>query len=625
MTEFDPELFTRLREPWRLREHALVDLKSQIPKISDPEVLAEYIRDMIAFANVARRRGQCAYILYGVDDNGNILLNGIKGQSTRPELPADWDDEDTGKFERQQNNIIARDLHSQIKKYVQPDMEFDYVPGRVGGILVSYIVIHPSHYTSPFEIKAELKDRKQGGVLLRKGDCWIRKGESKHSVRPEEKKGLYSYREVPYIPETKWGQHLANIARESEDQDWEREIYIPLSCETQGELFRLDLRIEEFLSNQVERVLLLIGRPGTGKTTFLKLLIQRVASETQQSLETSMLEQPPGWIPVFFDLNSYTPRDENNFIRDLSLELDCHSLLRLSTSNSPERIFNDSSLRFLMVLDSFDEDEDIGSGSRKSMVLRDMLRSYTHLKVIIASRPTAVPEAWLRQYAVASILPPSDLDVFSYLSSRLQKPDTLFNFLSDDQDLLRLTRTPLMLEIAADYWEPLDKEEVIKDESIEAKRGLFLHFLFSRLFEHEKRKRLPRDRDLRVIMQRESVSDLALWMDGRHKTVGFDQARRFVGETWLELQNLGVLELEEDKLRFHNDLAQAYFAALALDRFLRTHHFGQIRALSKLNRNHSFWHRCLGILEDLTSADIELLTWISSLISTPTVSRRKET
>jgi hypothetical protein len=456
-------------------------------------------------------------------------------------------------------------------------------------------------------------------VLLRRKQCWIREGESKREIIGEEKQFLYNWREVPYIERNLWVHHLDNLARdfEAKDVDWEQEVYIPLTGRENSSSFPLEERIEQFLDAPItwESVLLLTGKPGAGKTNFLYRLVHRLADDARQSAELSRSEQPEVWIPVFFDLNRYVPVNVNVFIRDLALSLDRYSLFGLNAVSSPERIFTDRNLHFLVCLDAFDEDEEVRVTGDKARIVRAFLQAFPNLKVIIASRPHVLPPRWLRQYAHVSIMPLTDEDILAYLSTVVKQPYRLFDFLSGDEDLLMLTRTPLMLRIAVEYWLPLDEEATEESESApQPTKGAFVHHLFSRLFEHEQGKRLTRDRELRAIAQRESLSELALWMDGRYRTTTLERARQFLGDAMLELQNLGVIEIQEDKLGFCNELVHAYFAALALSRLIETRRCGQLLAALKLNRNYSFWSKCFEILRDLTSANIQLLTRLLAII-----------
>lgn len=92
MDEFDPRRFENLRQAWQFREGPLRDLKAELPVIAGPgrnlKSLRDFIKDMIALANTARRRDEPAYIFYGVKDDSEIV--GIRGQCIQSPLPEDW-------------------------------------------------------------------------------------------------------------------------------------------------------------------------------------------------------------------------------------------------------------------------------------------------------------------------------------------------------------------------------------------------------------------------------------------------------------------------------------------------------------------------------------------------------
>ncbi|MGQ9555973.1 MAG: RNA-binding domain-containing protein, partial [Anaerolineae bacterium] len=592
MEEFDPDLFLMLGDRWRMREGSLRDLKQEIPcVISNVDQLAEFVRDMIAFANTSRRRGKPAYMLYGVDNDGRLLPEGIKGQCTRDPKPPDWDDEDLDQLEHQQNEVIGRDLHTQVKQYIEPEVEFEYLYGQVEARLVSYIKVIPSPSPDPFRARKKLLDRKRMQVLLRPGECWKREGESKEPVGPHEQQFLYRWQEVPYISEERWARHLRHAAS-MEDVDWGRELYMPLTCEEAGNRFLLRERVKEFLAAPEEHLLIVEGRPGSGKTTFLQRLRHDLAGDALQSLEVSRGGEPKEIIPVIVDLNGYAANPQVPFKRKVVWCLDSGGHFGLNTVSEPERILSDRSLRFLVCLDALDEmrverwEDSVGA-------IQDFFDEFPNVKVIVTTRPGAAPR-WRRHCHKLVISPLTDELARGYLSAYLDEPDTIYRFLSSDDELFALMRIPLMLRATVDYVrEPAGGAEVEKDS---LPIGHFLNHLFESVFEHEKEKNSSLGGDIRVDQQLKSLSDLALYLDGRTTRTTLCKAREFVGEDLLRVRNMGVLQIQQREVAFFNELVQTYFAALGLKHTVEENGRGMLKALKLISRHYSFWSRCLNIL-----------------------------
>jgi len=611
MNQFDPELFSRLRNPWRLRETALVDLKERIyPMRGNGNALAEFIRDMIAFANTARRRGQPAYILFGVDDDGNILPQGIRGQCTRVTLPPDWDDDDPARFEQQQNQI-SRHLHNVAERHVRPGINFDYVPGRIDDTLVSYLIIRPEPIPQPFEVRRKVVDRQTGNVLLTKGQCWKREGESKYEVPESDKIFLYRWTDVPYVSKTQWVGHLSILTGAFTD---ELSTYLDLSTQGPAEGISLDQRVDYFLASDSEQVLLLTGRPGTGKTRYLHRLVRTLAEVALQNLEATSIEQPQTLIPVYVSLSGYAAEVTRPFKQKVVLCLDNHGILKFNETAQPERILADRNLRFVICLDAFDEMEPRGTNVKP---ISGFLEEFPNLKIVVTSRPKALPPPWLNRYSAISIAPLSENDVYDYLAAHLEWPDRAYEFIRQNAELYEVMCVPLMLKHVTEYWQEFEQQTVGnlerpagEEEGEERTDGILspsignlTDQLFRRLLERERdEKDQTQARELEAVRQMESLSALALWMDGRYNAANVKEVRRHLRlKDITRLQNLGIIRTTEDGFCFYNQLVQAYFAALSLRHALRRGRTTWV--VNRITANRSFWQDCLNILRDLMSID----------------------
>ncbi len=604
MDEFDPRLFENLQQAWRFREGPLRDLKAELPIITGRgrylESLRDFIKDMIAFANTTRRRDEPAYILYGVKNDGEIM--GIRGQCTQSPLPEDWDDDDPEKFDHQQNETIGRQLHQAVEHYVRGGIEFDYLAGQLeNGLLVGYIQIRPGYTSRPFEVKQELTERTTGRKLLCRGDCWKREGESNVKVPENEKEFLYNCREYPYIPRQQWLNYLEQLAREMQpDED---EIYFPLmTIENEGNL--LDEEVEKFLTSQEQQVLLIEGRPGIGKTTFVRRLVATLARQTSISLKTD--EQPQGYVPVVFNLKGFT--DEP---LDKQIALGCFSIFQLKARKTPERILLDRNIQFLICLDGFDE---MDIQERNSRAIDRTLKESkgSNLKVIITSRPEALPPQWQRDYGVLHIAPFSEDQVFDYMNGKLENSEGIYEFLYSETELFELIRIPLLLKKTVDIFKPDGStfEELEEDDFFPEANdplagvtvGDFIYKIFEGLLDHEEEKVLSYDRWQKRMVWYLSLGQLAFWIDGRpNKSASLRKGQEFLGTELQAVLNLGILQRDRrNSLRFSNLLALAFFAALEIDRILKEEDDGLTKILKKISGDPEFWHRCLNLLSDLS-------------------------
>ena len=269
--------------------------------------------------------------------------------------------------------------------------------------MVSYIKISPSPVPEPFRVRRELEDRTVHKVLLRRGQCWKREGESKVEIPPQEQQFLYNWREVPYVGRKRWLRHLEDVALGYEDVDWERELYIPLMCEESGNYLLLKDRVHEFLAAERGQVLVIKGRPGAGKSTFLRRLTRNLAEIAWQNLSVSSREQTEEFVPVFVDLNGYISDQQVPFKRRVAFDLDQFAYFRLNTILEPERMLTDRNLEFLVCLDALDEMQ-VRGWEDSVEAIQSFLAEFSNLKVIIATRPEAAPR-WRRRCATLTISP----------------------------------------------------------------------------------------------------------------------------------------------------------------------------------------------------------------------------
>jgi hypothetical protein len=389
MPDFNFKLFT---QPDQYEETLLRDRKALVEYWRDDK-RAELVRDVIALANTARMLGEPAYLILGVQDRADGTPYDICGIGEMFERQIQQ-----GKTQEQAYETIRHEMADIIQRYIRPPLSPDIKFDRFNEKVIGYILIRPLT-TRPFQVFREF--RSGGETYLRPEQCWLRFGESKHDVRVEElapdtDKLRYCYAEVPYVLPSIWQRYFEQVQRdmlklttdapeESAYQELRNDKGVPISN-----------IVDDFLTKNDDRWLILQGAAGCGKSLFLQRLVNSLAQNGEQEMrDAQRLEQfipPGGFIPIYYRLRELTAKartDSAHFTKilcDLLAPLwqDSHNGRRPS---QPERLFENPRLRWLIVLDGLDE---IGAHERRReflKVLKEFMQTYPRLHVILSTRP----------------------------------------------------------------------------------------------------------------------------------------------------------------------------------------------------------------------------------------------
>jgi hypothetical protein len=220
--EFRSELFT---EPSEYEETPLRDRKQKLYDLRHHREKAEFLRDVIALANTARMWGKPAYLLFGLDDNGNIhdITDDLKPYVSH--LP-NRDEEVVIAMEK-----VRHAIKDAISYYIDPLLTlWDLEWGRINDSLVAYLRLEPELTLEDFKVA---KDLQSGGEsLLRKGEKWIRMGESKRKIERQVLSRTSNYLDVPFIRPSMWLSYFEKLRSDPEiDKAARKRSYIELgSC-----------------------------------------------------------------------------------------------------------------------------------------------------------------------------------------------------------------------------------------------------------------------------------------------------------------------------------------------------------------------------------------------------------
>ena len=396
MDNFRDELF---EDPVEYEEVPLRDRKADFPNLQRrgggqerQEKKAEFIRDVIALANTARLWGEPAHLLFGIDDSGKVV--GIRDH-LRVYCTSD-------KLEPHQVKEEARkQVQSLINEYIKPIIaQSDIKFGQKHGHLVAYLILAPLPTPDPFQVAKPFGK----GIRkpLKEAERWIRIGESKDKIAPREispteEPYCYAYAQVPYLLPFHWERYFSAILNDRDVQDTHVISNYLEPATIDGEC--LVSVVQSFLDSDEQRLLLIRGAAGSGKTTFLARLVYKYASDGQESIEGIRKREefmpPPDWIPVLVGLRH---RDKNiktveEFTAYLMTVIGAKGKFWEERPKRPEKLLELNEVQWLLCLDGFDELEESGQKKFFAMI-SEFVRRYPRIKVLLTSRPDTIQVDW---------------------------------------------------------------------------------------------------------------------------------------------------------------------------------------------------------------------------------------
>jgi hypothetical protein len=443
--EFRSELFT---EPSEYEETPLRDRKQKLYDLRHHREKAEFLRDVIALANTARMWGKPAYLLFGLDDNGNIhdITDDLKPYVSH--LPSS-DEEVVIAMEK-----VRHAIKDAISYYIDPllilwNLEW----GRINDSLVAYLRLEPEPTLEAFKVA---KDLQSGGEsLLREGEKWIRMGESKRKIEQQVLSRTSNYLDVPFIRPSMWLSYFEKLRSDPEiDKAARKRSYIELYT-TEGE--SLKAIVEEFLRND-EAILVIEGSPGSGKSTFLRRIVAEWADagiEAMQGIRRrEEFKPPPGWIPVYFQLR-YTRIEKGvNLAKEILREANSIGHFWEQEPSAPEKLLEDPALHWLICFDGLDELWEKSKVNNFLKALKALRRRYPRLKILLSTRPVfSIPD--ISNMRVVEIAPLSEGQIKQYLQTFINESNEPIyqqleiGFSNPEADLYPLKdicSTPLYLE-----------------------------------------------------------------------------------------------------------------------------------------------------------------------------------
>ncbi|GEM_PF-1469416 len=437
--------------PEEYEETPLRDRKAQLPNLvrgpGVPKKRAEFLRDVIALANTARLFGKPAYLIFGLDNGGNILDQKEHLQVYKKGETSPWEQ-------------VRSQMGQLINEYIHPALpHFEVYHGEVDDKEVGYMLIKPMPTAENFQVKKRFPPK--GEVELAKGDSWIRFGESKAKledpIRFSEGPYAYSYAEIPYILPSSWRRYFQHLLVDDRILN-ARAIHPYQQLYTVGaNRAPLDEVVSRFLTHPTSRVLILQGQAGSGKTIFLRRLVADWAESglvaTEEQIKREEFLPPPSWIPIYFPL-VFVETEHLENADSLATQLveqvnEKGGFWADSRPSNPQALLEYSDLHWVLCFDGFDEIDDCNSQRRFWTTLRTLLRRYPQIKVILTTRPDVPLSPELGE--LHEVAPFDEEQIRAFVSGMVEEFEQvkqIVNFLQLEEDLWRLCSVPLYLAAA---------------------------------------------------------------------------------------------------------------------------------------------------------------------------------
>ncbi len=431
--EFDPKLFTR---PSEYEEDALRDRKSEIKILS---AKAELIKDVISMANTACLWGRPAYILYGIRDSATGDPDyDVQGLQVNDEQKM-WEQ-------------YRQDFAHVFNQHIRPKINhWSFLHGRVNGKVVAYLCFQPHNPPEPYQVA---ESRKRRVDSLQEGQSWIRAGESKREITPDERDSLTF--QVPWVLPRQWemvfDRQLARLSQLFQ----QTQGYQQLGLTTKE---TLDDRLRDFLEDRDCAVLVIQGAPGIGKTVALGRFAYQLADDALAAVKRIRMDHqfdpPSSPIPIYYKLLQYEGWPAQQFVEQLLKDFATLDSAPWKQQLRVEFLLRRQDLKWVICLDGFDEIRSELHRKKFINCLTDFVKRYPRAKVIVTTRPPLAdqfdhPFQGMVQIQKVDIESLSEEQVLAYLKSVASSElvDQSFEFLKSDPDLWRLCRVPVYLEQA---------------------------------------------------------------------------------------------------------------------------------------------------------------------------------
>ncbi len=438
--------------PKYYEEDLLCDRKQDLyGGLRNPEKVRDFIKDVIALANSARFMGDAGRLLLGIDNNCNRL--GLRGH-----LEDFRKDEDDGIVELVEE--VRKKVSSLLKTHISPRLEFELGSNLDPNCPLIHITLPPQASAEPFSVCSDF--RRLGQLLLRRGDCWYRYGESNFKLAPTELthdiKGN-KFTEVPYPLPRHWENYLNHLLSSPVPREASRlPGYQPQTVDS-GKLLA---EIERHFSGSDDQVLFIEGSAGTGKSTLVRRWVYQLANDALVAVEeirrNKEFRPPVNWIPVLISLEGQTIGSLEQLASGLLDNVNYGARLWDTPPNRREFLFECSDYNWMIFLDGVDEMRSPDAQRDLYSAIRGFRKRFPRVKLVITTRPDVawpnVREWRAVQHERIQAFEAEQIENYVFSRVSVELAERLLSELRRHPEVWQLCSVPLYLEaIVADFTE----------------------------------------------------------------------------------------------------------------------------------------------------------------------------
>ncbi len=264
-------------------------------------------------------------------------------------------------------------------------------------------------------------------------------------------------------PTTREGSKTVEKGKESEDggPDYDSIPHRPM-----------DTYINQWLSDNRRKFLVIVGEYGTGKTTFLRRLAHQLASNRLGPGKETAMADPGNRLPLFFPLRDFEKTMETYIVSRLNVD----GITDIDFARFRERIKNNECILLLDGFDEMTQKIDADEKGRNFDKIRTLIETAETSKIILTTRQEYFQSsAELREvfkhedktnYDFIHLLSFDDDQIQQYLKTHTDNPDFYWEQIEEIFDLHDLAKRPVLLELLVKYLPKLVREA--EKETIDA-------------------------------------------------------------------------------------------------------------------------------------------------------------
>lgn len=445
----------KLTKPNELEEGLFIDFKVSYP-VQTPKEKLEFIRDAISFANISRAMGKPSYILIGIKDDSREMVGIPHGPQNNPKY---WEN-------------YKHSLENISKDHIEPFLQIDVYHECKAGKHFACISFTPSATYKAFQVKKAFKNKDDPKDEVHIGESWIRSGESKRKIEPNDIIRRLDFQSVSLLLPKHWLEYCENHIKTVA----QTEVINPQTLYFQNGDEAIQ-SLNEF-TNGDKRLFIVEGVAGSGKTTLSKQLSQSLIEQLKYRIELfDRKEVLPGvgLTPLYISLRVTNAKDDS-VKNAISRHLVSFKLFHKKPSNI-EEIFDLEQVKWLIILDGLDECMPLKRQDICNQVV-NFLTIHPSVKIILVTRPVIpdwnapFPNIALRYQKLSPLTDTQIKNLLAYESNELDVVENALQWIKSNSDIKEIIHYPMYAVVAAAYIVPKPNSQPELDASINSLKNL---------------------------------------------------------------------------------------------------------------------------------------------------------